>query len=234
MHFDSVVAFGDSHVAGCEIIDGLITQPSANWRENRKDFAHSDQLTKPLAFPNLVAQRLNIPCHNYAMSGASNQRNLRILTSVIEQHPNSLVLYGYTSSVRTEFYMPNNDKFLMQDGDFAQFMPQLLSTYYDEQDNLYQMFYMHFYHYRNTLAEYMFCVDSICQTHAAAYVHIPLFPEVSTAAISTSIKHILQYENADNYLDWCKAKKFTPKLFLHYGQEAHDAMAKLILQQISA
>jgi len=107
MNFNTVLAFGDSHVAGCEIIDDLITLPGSDWQ----DFQKSDQLTKPFAFPNLVAKYYDIPCYNYSMSGGSNARSLRVLSSVIQQHPNSLVLFGYTSAGRTEFYIPGKDSY---------------------------------------------------------------------------------------------------------------------------
>lgn len=227
MKFDSIVAFGDSHVSGCEIIDGLLGDGLGTWA----DIHHSDRLTKPLSFPNLIAKRLNIPCFNYSMLGASNQRTLRLMTSVIEKHPNSLVLFGYSSSLRTEFYIPGM-KSLIQDGDFVQIIPQFVDKWYDEHVDLYRMYYKHFYNYRSSLAEFMFCVDSICKVHVNSWLHIPLFPEVKDCVISPSITNILKFDGADNYLDWCVQQGFQQKPFGHYGQEAHDALTELILKQI--
>ena len=227
MNFDSIVAFGDSHVAGAEIIDGIWNNLGLHRR-----MIQSDELTKPLAFPALVAQHFNVPWYNYAMSGVSNQRNLRKLTSVIHQHPNSLILYGYTSSTRQEFYMPNGEKFLVRDGDFVQFLPNMLGTTVDRQQDMYSLYYTKFYNYRSHLAEFMLCVDSICQTHAAGHVHIPMYPEVKDAELSPLIKNVLEFDQNDNYLDWCTAKKFTMKPYTHYGHEAHQALAELITQYI--
>ena len=224
MNFDSIVAFGDSHVAGAEIIDGIWNDFGLHGRMIR-----SDELTKPLAFPAIVAQHFDVPWYNYAMSGASNQRNLRKLTSVIHQHPNSLVLYGYTSSTRQEFYMPNDEKFLVRDGDFVQFQPALVDARFDRQNDMYSLYYTKFYNYRSHLGEIMFCVDSICQTHAADYIHIPIYSEVKDAELSPLIKNILQFDQDDNYLDWGASKEFTMKPYTHYGQEAHDALAELII-----
>ena len=75
-------------------------------------------------------------------------------------------------------------------------------------------------------------MDSICRTHAADYIHIPLYPEVKDAELSPLIKNILEFDQNDNYLDWCAAKKFTIKPYSHYGQEAHTALAELIIQYI--
>jgi hypothetical protein len=229
MNFDTVLAFGDSHVAGMETIDGLVHLPGSSC----SGITESDHRTKEFSFPNLVAKYYNIPCYNYSMSGGSNARSLRVLTSVIQQHPNSLVLFGYTSAGRTEFYIPGKDKFLFRDGDFVQFAPGLLGTEWDEQQALYQTYFKQLYHPRNTLAEYMFCVDAICQAHAATYLHIPLFPEFATADVSPLIKNILTFETTSNYLDWCIEKKFALKKYGHYGKDAHVATSELIIQSLT-
>jgi hypothetical protein len=227
--FDCVLAFGDSHVVGMETIDDLICLPGST----NHDIKHSDELTKDLAFPNLVATHFGVPCYNYAMSGGSNARSLRLLTQVIHQHANCLVLFGYTSAGRTEFYMPEREEFLFRDEDFVQFIPGVLGPEWDSQQELYKMYFKYLYHPRNTLPEYIFCVDSICQTHATAYLHIPLFPEIDTACVSPVIKNMLNFENTNNYLDWCAKKNFVPRLYQHYGAEAHQALAQLIIQQLA-
>jgi hypothetical protein len=91
MTFDSIIAFGDSTTAGCELIPKCI-----DWDK-----------TKKLSFPNILADTLKIPCYNYAWPGGSNDRSLRLLPEALLSHPNSLVLFTYTSFDRTEFFTTN-------------------------------------------------------------------------------------------------------------------------------
>jgi hypothetical protein len=228
MNFSSVLAFGDSHVAGCEIVDELFVLPGATWR----DFCASDKKTKPLAFPDLVAKELGIPCYNYSMSGSSNQRNIRLLIEKIQQHPNSLVLFGYTSGARIEFYLPDSDDYVFRDGDFVQLIPSMCDGdwFNKSQSKLAEIYYKNFYQPRNNFFEIAFVVDSICKVHAKMCVHLPLFPEA--AVIHEQIDNVLMFDQNKDYLSWCEHNTFTKKIYGHYGIDAHKNLKNLLLEHI--
>ena len=73
----------------------------------------------------------------------------------------------------------------------------------------------------------MFIVDSICNMWATDFLHIPLFPEGVP-----DVDNLFDFNGHENYLDWCKANEFTQLPFYHYGQEAHTALAQLIINTI--
>ena len=101
-HFESVLAFGDSHVAGCELANKYSLE---DYLSGSITIEQADASGKELAFPKLVAEHLNVPCYNYAMSGGSNPRSLRLLIQAVQTHPHSLVLFSYTSTDRSEMYL---------------------------------------------------------------------------------------------------------------------------------
>ena len=73
--FKSVLAFGDSHVAGCEILGSQLVK---EYLTGNGPLEEMDSQTKPFSFPNQLADMLKIPCYNYALSGGSNERSLRL------------------------------------------------------------------------------------------------------------------------------------------------------------
>ncbi len=115
--FESVLAFGDSTPAGCELAGNLEKFRTKEYKTGKVSIEEVDSPGKLLAFPQIVADHFNVPCYNYAMTGGSNDRSLRLLTKAVQDHPNSLVLFGYSWTDRTEFYYPpggigcDNDNF---------------------------------------------------------------------------------------------------------------------------
>jgi hypothetical protein len=73
----------------------------------------------------------------------------------------------------------------------------------------------------------MFCVDSICSGYAKDYLHLPLFPEQVP-----NVDNLFTFEGHSNYLSWCESNSFKQLPHFHYGQDAHDRLANLILQEI--
>jgi hypothetical protein len=217
--FESVLAFGDSHVAGCELANRY---DLADYTSGSISIEQADASGKELAFPKIISDKLGIPCYNYAMSGGSNARSLRLLIQAVQQHPNSLVLFGYTSTDRSEIYYPASS--LGKDSDnFLQLGVQW-DGIFDSQIN---DFYIKNLHSYNNLGDLMFCVDSICTKYAIQHIHIPLFPEKIPV-----ISRTLSFDGYNNYLDWCKAKEFKQMPFYHYGKDAHDALSELILKEL--
>lgn len=221
--FSSVLAFGDSHVAGCEL---SIAVSLKDYTSGKVTIEEADAPGKLLAFPQLIADQLGIPCYNYAMTGGSNARSLRMLTKAVQEHPNSLVLFGYTCTDRTEFYYPDKGKFLGRDSDnFIQVGMQWHNI--DMKHPINDLYVNEILRPYNNLEQLMFCVDNICTGYALDYRHLPLFPEGIP-----DVENVFDFEGHENYLDWCKANNFTRLPFFHYNQDAHNALADLILKDI--
>lgn len=217
--FNSVLAFGDSHVAGCELSNEYNLD---DYLSGRITIEQADAAGKELAFPNIVANTLDIPCYNYAMSGGSNARSLRLLIQAVQEHPNSLVLFGYTSTNRSEVYYPSGG-LGCDSSNFLQLGVQWEGVF----KNSINDFYIKNLHLYNNLKELMFCVDNICTGYATDYIHLPLFPEEVP-----NVDNVFTFENYKNYLDWCSAKGFKKLQHFHYGQDAHNALADLILKDL--
>jgi hypothetical protein len=225
-YFQSVLAFGDSHIAGCELSDQYNLE---DYTSGRISIEEADAPGKKLAFPQIIADELNVPCYNYAMTGGSNDRSLRLLTRVIQNHPNSLVLFGYTCTDRKEFYYPDPGNFLGRDKDnFIQVGSQWRGKIKDGMDHPINEQYLKIARPYNNLKELMFIIDSICTNNALDFLHIPLFPETLP-----SMKNLFDFEGDKNYLDWCKENNFKQLPFFHYEQSAHKALSKLILDHLS-
>ena len=225
--FKSVLAFGDSHVAGCELSSKYTLD---DYTSGKISIEEADNPGKELAFPKIVADTLNVPCFNFAMTGGSNSRSLRKLVESIQQYPNSLVLFGYTCTDRNEFYFPDKGLHLGKDSDdFLQVGTQWLGEMSKVKmtnplNDLYVKDVLRPY---NNLKNLSFIVDNICKLNAIDFRHIPLFPEKFP-----EIDKVLNFEGKTNYLDWCESKKFIKLEYLHYGIDAHRELASLILNDL--
>lgn len=230
-YFQSVLAFGDSHVAGCELSN---TYSLDQYLSGKITLEQADLQGKNFAFPQLVADALGVPCYNYALTGGSNTRSIRKLIQAVKDHPDSLVLFGYTCTDRYEFYYPSDGNFLGRDDDNYiqvgmqwQGSIQTMLKYDSIKHPINDIFIKKFLYEKNNLDDLMFCVDSISSKHSKKFFHIPLFPENYT-----TIYNVINFENCKNYVSWCEANKFSKLPFLHYGHDAHIALAKLILKEI--
>jgi hypothetical protein len=225
--FESVLAFGDSHVAGYELSDDVSL---LDYTSGKITIEQADSAGKQFSFSQIVADAFKIPCHNYAMSGGSNLRSIRLLTQAVQQYPKSLVLFGYTCTDRTEFYYPDKGNFLGRDkDDFIQVGLQWETDI--KKSNLKHpindIYLNHMLRPYNNLDQMIFIVNNICANHAARFLHIPLFPEEFQMVGNT-----INFEGWGNYLDWCKVRKFAQQPHGHYGRDAHKALAQLILNNL--
>lgn len=225
--FRKVLAFGDSHVAGCELSDvhsldeylqGLITLEEA------------DASGKQFAFPQLLADSLGIDCDNYAMTGSSNERSMRKLAEHVE--PECLIIFGYTSPDRREFYYPDNGLYLGRDQDnFIQAGIQWTGSIqqHTAQTRMLHPFNDYFVKdilrsYDNTKTVFKY-VDSLCSVNRCHVIHLQMW--------NTEFdKKMFDFEGERNYISWCNAKGFKQLPFLHYGHDAHKALAHLIEEKI--
>jgi hypothetical protein len=227
-HFQSVLAFGDSHVAGCELSDEV---PLADYISGKVTIEEADAPGKRLAFPQIVADKLRVPCYNYAMSGGSNARSLRLLIQAVQEHPNSLVLFGYTCTDRTEFYYPDEGNFIGRDKDnFIQVGLQWEGRIKREgmKHPINDLFINSILRPYNNFNDLMFVVDNICTMYATDFLHLPL---VTSEFNDTD--NVFDFESHGSYLTWCVEKKFKQLPYLHYDQEAHKKLAELILKEIA-
>ena len=225
-YFRSVIAFGDSHVAGCELSNQYSFE---DYTSGKITIEQADAPGKELCFAKIVADKLKVPCYNYAMTGGSNDRSLRLLINAVQEHPNSLILFGYTCVDRTEFYYPDSGTFLGRDKDnFIQVGMQWEGKVKGSMKHpINDTYIKHILRPYNNLEQLMFLVDNVCTGWATDFLHIPLFPEQLP-----SVDNLFNFEGHGNYLDWCKAKGFKQLPFYHYGQEAHNALAELILERV--
>jgi len=172
-----------------------------DYTSGRITIEQADEPGKKLAFAQQVADHLNVPCYNYAMSGGSNARSLRLLINAVQEYPNSLVLFGYTSTDRTEFYYPDDGNFVGRDKDnFIQVGAQWDGIKMKHPIN---KDYLKIARPYNNLNELMFIVDNICTGWATNFLHLPLFPEAVP-----NVDNVFDFEGQTNYLDWCKYKGF--------------------------
>jgi len=237
MNFESIIAFGDSTTAGCELING-----SVNWEE-----------TKKLSFPNTLAKKYSVPCFNYSMPGGSNDRSLRLLPEKLLEHPRSLVLFCYTSFDRSEFFLPKEYGDSI-DPDFGdQYTPVGINWSSVKTNKAHQ--YINTLYLRNLFAsrsgynnykEYnsLLTVQLFCEKFASYYLQIFLYPNlISPPDFQLSVyntiqkNNIFQFDTANDFSwktnnqgfgnlnDWAHWHNFKFCPGGHIGQEAHDNFA---------
>jgi len=225
--FKSILAFGDSVVAGFE-----------SWPENEEHFLlykngkitleELDDYGKPNSFPNILARKLNIPCYNFALTGGSNDRSLRLLTKQASKYDDCLILFGYTGTARKEFYYPDNGKYLARDNDsFIQVGPQWAEHSHEFDKVIHpinDVYLREICRPYNNLYETMICVEAISKLYKHHVIHIPIFPEV----VPDIVDNIIYFEGKGNYFDWCKHKGFIYTKREHYDYKSHIAVSDLI------
>lgn len=102
-NFKQLIAFGGSHSAGYS----LIPVDFELMYKGKISVDEMDDITKQFSFPNLLAEKYNVPCYNYARTGASDDRSLRLLPEALLKHRDSLVLFPWIEPSRTEFFYPD-------------------------------------------------------------------------------------------------------------------------------
>jgi hypothetical protein len=101
---------------------------------------------------------------------------------------------------------------------------------YPSQAKLAKLFYKNFYHPRNDFDEVSTIVDSLCKVYARAHVHLPMFNESEN--IYNCVDNVMPFGNYTSYLAWCRNNNFQEKVYGHYGSDAHQKLAKLIIDYI--
>lgn len=246
MKYKSVIAFGDSHSAGCELVEGNLI---ADYLSGKISLEDMDSITKPLAYPQYVADKLGVPCYNYSMSGASNERSLRMLPTALAAHPDSLVLFGYTAQNRREFYYDDPGKFLGRDE--ANYMQAGIQWYNNsatttaKKNGIIHPFNDYFVEDimrwkqgdHTSIINAMFYAEKAC----ADIVHIFLFKDLydTTNPVNSLLdtSKILNFNGDENsgyghYQQWAELKGFDKLPMGHYGQQAHQQLGDMVLLKL--
>ena len=182
-----------------------------------------------VAFPAIVAKGLKVPCYNYAMTGGSNQRSLRLLGQALKRHPNSLVLFGYTSPDRNEFYYPGKNLLGQDDDGYLQVGMQWYGPIEKDlrlsnlRNPINDIYVKQLLRPVDNIDSFAYLVDAACKD----VCHLMLNHTTS------DFDNWFDFEGHDNYSDWAKEKNFTRMPYLHYGKDAHEALAQLILKDIA-
>jgi len=220
--FGAVLAFGDSNVAGCELAGGLEKFRTRAYKTGTVSIEDVDAAGKLFAFPQMVADHFNVPCYNYAMTGSSNDRNLRLLAQSVQEYPNSLVLFGYTWTDRTEFYYPKGGIGCDRDNFFQAGL--------DNFDTHMNRKYLEILYPYDNLKTMMFLVESVCRTHAKYFLHLPLFNHKNLSQIP-DVPNLINFGPSNNYENWAIENNFS-RHEIHFGIDAHEAISEKIIQKI--
>jgi hypothetical protein len=229
--YDCILSFGDSHVAGFELFS---ESALADYLQGKITLEQVDSYGKPLAFPKILGDRLGIPCYNFALSGGSNARSIRLLINSLGQYSNPLILFGYTNIDRFEFYYPDKGVFLGRDDDnFIQVGMQwdhgvqyILPGRWKMTHPINDIFIRDFLRPRDSLFEVAVVVQSICKAHDLDVLHLPLFP------FEKYPSYFFNFEEKKNYAEWCNSKGFTRTRLEHWNIDAHRALAELLFKEI--
>jgi len=226
--FNSIIAFGDSFVAGTELCtDEQVEEVYNKIKSGLYPVDEIDDITKPNSFPNLLAKKLNIPCHNYAMSGSSNNRSIRKLISATKIHTNSLILFGYTSPDRSEIYYPVEGPCAGRDSDmFLQLGIHINNHGINFELN--QTYIRDFIYPHNNINEFIICAEAIAKYTSNQIIHLPVFGDY----VHEPLPNIFKFQGYKNLIDWATFNRFSRLRHGHFEQAAHNALADLLFQQL--
>ncbi len=230
-------------MSGTEL-DGRWPEYKNLLEDGKLSITEMDNLTKPLAFPSLIADELNVPCYNFAMSGGCNERSLRLLIDNIDKFPNALVLFGYTSHIRKEFYYPlKGNDLIKDDTDFVQ-VGSIANTWHGhasgkkvrDQNFLSDIFLKYFAHEYDNTSSIALSVECIVKYFLCNVIHIPLLKAKSIFELKKKLPEINIYDfNGKRcFQTWYTVSKFELHDYGHPRREAHIELAKNIVKYINA
>lgn len=219
MRYSQVLAFGCSHVAGCEL--------AAYRRQSWPDY---DSECKPQSFSNLLADRMGLPCHNWAMSGGSNDRSLRILCRELALNPKpSLIVFGYTYTDRRECWWPDPGTWPARDSDlFLQLGSQWLDMP-EANSEANRAYIQHIWRPRP-------CLDQLHQiVHGlAAQGGHTVIDLVCTDEPDLVCEWAWPIQGHSNYLSWLEHGGYERGTWGHALHSAHQDLAEILWQSITS
>lgn len=254
--FQQVLAFGGSHTAGFKLF-------SHNWTDVNNgvvSLTEVDHEGKRLAYPQHLADKLGIPCINYAMTGGSNDRFFRQLPEALIDHPNSLVLVGWTGVDRSEFFYPDTGKYISRDSDnYLQVgiawleetswwvrLGQWMDKTYHPLNNIFiKKFFRSAEKFNNyKIFNSMLYVDLLCKKYSSDYRHIFHMDDIiSDNPFQEKIwqeidkDKILKFPGSENrsfgsYNTFHRQQKSRVVDQGHYDLEAHKKLAEYIYNDL--
>jgi hypothetical protein len=219
----SVLAFGDSTTSGLELHYPLTVFKNRAYLTGKVAIEELDTPGKLLTFPQKVADKLGVPCYNFAMSGGSNQRSIRLLVKAVQEHPDSLVLFTWGRPDLVELYCPTGGIGCDSDN----YLQAGTGNFDSEMNNK----WVEIHHYQNNLEQLMFTVDAICRIHSADFLQIPLYLKSTEPEYVPDTPNRLFFENYSNAEDWAISKGCT-KLEIHYAEDFHKALSDLVISTL--
>lgn len=254
--FSQILAFGASHVAGYQ----LLPVDYKKLQYGAVSLDEIDDQTKTLAFPQQLANLLDIPCINYARTGASEDRSLRLLPEALIQYPNSLVIFAWNTIHRAEFFYPDNGKFLSRDKQgYLQVGLQWndsdswwsrLGSYLEKTNNpLNNIFLKKFFRPTDGINNYklfnnMLYFETMCKQYAADYRHFFISNDIVVDAHLQTIlwdsldkSKLIKFGIDSNlgygsYVSYHDQKKSIKLDQGHYNLEAHKHTARYIYETL--
>lgn len=248
MKYKSVIAFGDSHVAGCELTAGDHVVDYLSGKISLEDMDAENRL---LSFPNYVAKALGVPCYNYGLSGGSNERSMRLLPRALAEHPDSLVLFGYTAQNRREFYYNDEGKFLGRDQDnFIQVGIQWYNTKVSDiagksgvKHPINDMFVEKFMRWdqgdHTSIINSMFYAEQACENIIHIFFFRDLYDTENPVCKLLNPANILNFNGTQNagygsYQEWADGMGHHRLPMGHFDQSVHNKLGELILSHINS
>lgn len=211
---NKILALGCSHVAGCELVE----------YSQGQDIDTYDDLCRLRAFPQQIADRLGIACENWARSGGSNARSLRILAREITAEP-TVIIFGYTYMDRREFWWPDSGSWPARDRDqYLQVGSQWADLpWADCEAN------------RSYVRDLWRPVDDLAYVHSVVRAlgsgHRIIHLKMSDDSAYTH-PDFWAFEGQDNYQQWLDHRGFARGPLGHGLEAAHSELAELILKDL--
>jgi hypothetical protein len=173
------------------------------------------------------------------MSAGSNDRSLRLLPKAVLDHPNSLVLFGWTNSFRKEFFRPEKTHVAQDLDQFVQVgihlyniknpYKELLDSISIDKNSINKTYVEKIAYPYNNLEVYSFYVEAVCQLYSSNHYHLLLH---RNDKLPKNLKNNFIFDNFDNFVDWCEFKKFKKFEANHYEEKAHIELANLIYKDL--
>lgn len=248
MDIRSIIALGDSHTAGCELGADMFLK---DYIEGKISLEDIDRQTKHLAYPQYVADQLGVPCYNLSMSSGSNQRSFRLLPQALLDHPDSLVLFGYTDKNRTEFYYPDPGLFIGRDN--SNYIQSGIQ-WYEKNNGIISLArktgmthpFNEFFvenilrcsgEDHSSVLNMMFYLQQACKNILHIFFFDNLYDNLHPLNQLLDVNNILNFSGTSNsgygqYQEWASNQGFNKLPAGHYDIRAHQALGEMILKHL--
>lgn len=222
-------SFGCSFIFGSELSDD----------GSHKNYNHFSRLS----WPALLAKAIGYEYNCYARPGTGNLCILESILSQAEFNDNHLYVIGWTWIDRFD-YTNHNSMPVYQPGIPTSTQIGWNTILPGDKEHEAEFYYKHFYSQftdkLKTLVYIKQAVDTLRQKNIPfimTYMDDLIFESRwhSTPAVQSMQEYIRPYMSTfqgKNFIDWCKSKELPISKFLHPLEEAHQAAADLVHQEL--